>query len=402
MIIVITNRKLPDVPANVASSVPVARMGVELADRTGNEDVVRTGLLGDNGQVIEFCAKGDEQSVFGQVSDAEKAKPWIFFLHGFHQDPDENIAKAMDLQNNHGANVIAFAWPSRPSDATLSWNDQFKIVLRNALMGANAAAILQALAVAQVKSFLKDRWDNYPPAISYAQQSPVDLRAAMTLAKQGLFADGANPPMLLVHSMGNYVLQKTMEQDQPLPMSFSHIMLHQADVNSADHQWVNKLRPSLEANGRLYITTNRPDYVLAASCTRRMILRQQPTERLGQLRIGTSFQPDVRYLDFTEGPGISNEHELFRLKRTQINPYVFDCFHRIFTGQDDALPEANGQSQSGFSKMPTSIDLYRLEEIIDPVDGAFGQYDNDQLVRSLDWFDDPLAPEEEPVEWEDV
>jgi len=110
----------------------------------------------------------------------------------------------------------------------------------------------------------------------------------------------------------------------------------------------------------------------------------------------------VRYLDFTEGPGISNEHELFRLKRTQINPYVFDCFHRIFTGQDDALPEANEQSRSGFSKMPTSIDLYRLEEIIDPVDGAFGQYDNDQLVRSLDWFDDPLAPQEEPVEWEDV
>lgn len=397
MIIVITNRKLETLADDQGNTIPVAEMGVVLAERNGNNPVIRTGLLQDNGQNIHFCARGDEQSIFDAIPEAELQRRWVFFVHGFHQDPDENIGKAMDLQNNHNVNVIVFAWPSRPSDETIGWEEEFKTVLRKYLMsGGNAAAILSALAVDQVKSFLKDRWRNYPAAIKNAEQSPVDLLAAMELVKTQLNSKYA--PMLLVHSMGNYLLKMTLETAGRLPMKFTHIMLHQADVNSSPHQWVNQMQANLADDGKIYVTINAHDYVLASSSARRMLLRQKPSERLGQLRMGDAFNDNIAYLDFSDGPRIDKEHEFFRLKKGQTNPYVFDCLQRIFTGSDDGLPQQDGTSALGFSKMPTAITLYRLEEIIDPVDGAFGQYDNDVLVKSLDWFEDPLNPDEEPID----
>lgn len=384
MIIVFTNRKLPSVVNTKAGSIKLGELGVILNRRQANKPHIRSGILSDDYKRINFSARGDEASVFAQIKAEDKYKPWVIFVHGFHQDPEETIAKARALYQNHQVNVLVFSWPSRPQDHEMTMQEIRQLVAKDALSASLGASTLGKIGINFVYKALKDRWLNYQPAMDNAEKSKADLLETLKLADQ--YLDTERPPVLLVHSMGNYLLQNCLSRRKQLAMKFSNIVLHQPDVNSQNHQWVEKLNASLIDTGKLYITTNATDYVLAASCVMRKLKRNRYKERLGQTR-HHYIVDDINYLDFTGGEYVENKHELFIEQRAETNQTVFDLLGRLFRAEPDQLPRENNESHAGFSKMPSNINLYQLEYILDPVENAVIA----EKVPSLKWFKDPLA-----------
>lgn len=399
MIIVITNRNLPVLPQNKAVDIQVRNLGVNLGAKVDNLDRIYTGefLPGENNaeqySKLTFQPKGSEAEIFDKIPPDELAKPWVFFVHGFHQDPHENIGKAIALQNNHKVNVIAFAWPARPVDKTIGWDDAGKTAIKSALSGAGWLTVLGAVVFGKVKSELDDRWSNYPPAIANAEKSNVDLIAALAMVKTLLKSE--KPPVLLVHSMGNYVLENAMKNIEKLPMKFNNIVLHEPDVTVPGYEWVKKLNANLADTGfsRLYITNNEEDNVLLASKGRRAILKitgelskKASTERLGRY-INDHITGDIHYIDFTYGDRIDDDHEFFKRPKYETNIHVFVLLGKIFRAvSDDGLPRRKSASKSGFSRMPTDAYRYRLEDVIHITDLEERREDI-VLVKSLDEFD---------------
>ena len=384
MIIVITNRALPDTSNDQVTSIAVNDMGVTLAEHSDNKASIRAGVLSSNYQNISFQPVNHESDVFSKMDDADKYKPWIFFVHGFHQDPKENMAKAKALYKNHGVNVIAFAWPSRPLDEEMSTDELKSIVKKDVLTNALGVATLGKIGLSWMYKSMKDTWTNYEPARKHAESSNVDLIAAMKLVDEHL--PTSRPPVLIVHSMGNYLLKSALTNIDKLPITFSNIILHQPDVNSQYHGWVKKLKLNLSDTAKLYITINAFDYVLGASNIRREIKGVVTAERLGQTR-QHYIVDHITYLDFTDAEYINNQHEIFVKKKSNTNDDVYDCLGRIFRAELDLLPIDKNESHAGFSRMPTDILLYQLEEIVDPIDGE----EAESLVSSLSWFEDPLT-----------
>jgi hypothetical protein len=113
---------------------------------------------------------------------------------------------------------------------------------------------------------------------------------------------------------------------------------------------------------RLYITTNEYDYVLMAS---KFVNRK---ERLGHTKHFYGCRK-AKYLDFSDAVDTSdeNEHEFFRLGTTAkglksyTNAAIYTVLGKLFRGERPALTPASGFRKKGNN-------LYRLAEIIDPVD----------------------------------
>ena len=396
MIIVITNRKLPNTPIDQPITLNVRDLGASLGERAGVEDVIYSGILSSDKNVIDFYPKGEEATLFSCLSDSDRAKSWVVFVHGFNQEPLDNIDKARALSAYHGVNVVAFSWPSKPESHDMGWSDTAKSAAIGVLSGLSGSTILVGLLRQKVKSFLEDKWRNYEPAIKNAEQSNIDLIAALKLINKHLAPN--KPPVLLVHSMGNYLLEKTMDNRESLPMKFSNIILHQADADSPDYVWVKKLLVNLDSSlgsqAKAYITVNYADYVLGASSTRRFILNttahsKLKTERIGQVR-SNHLDCGFVYLDFSNGKWVDNEHEFFQLPKDKTNDYVYDCLHKILKAKPDDLPELERKSNAGFTRIPANkpgIKLYRLENIIHPAD-----YDDFYNYTSLKEYDASNQP----------
>ena len=411
MIVVMTNRYLHDFPEELTKIVDVNKMGCVLGAANQSGHRVHVGELFDNNSKIEFYASGTEDALFSSISEEDKKKPWVFFLHGFHQDPDENIAKAVAIHDNHNVNVINFAWPSKPLDMRYKMDDFKKDMVSGLVTGIEFKVFATTSAYKVVKGYLNDTWENYDPAISNAEASDKDLLAAMTFVSNGMGLQ--NPPVLLVHSMGNYLLQNTIKEHDKLNMNFNNIILHQADVDCPSYEWVIKLQKNIAsretgdtAKSKLYITTNYADFVLMGSCARRAILKKKSAERLGQNKLHY-LKDNVHYFDMSCAPGIGDDHEAFKRKRaanydeTASNGYIdnaiFDWFTRVFQSKSDDLPEQNEEVVAGIMKMPTEILLYRVAEIIDPV-GSDEHPDEYDLIEATSYFEDPLKRDENEEE----
>ena len=401
MIIVMTNRNLTSVPQLESIDISVKNLGVNLGAKVDGKDRVYTGAFFPDEQgkeqykKITIQPKGEEAAIFENISAENLAKPWVFFVHGFHQDPIENIDKAIALQENHQVNVVVFAWPSRPLDKTIGWSDVGKSAALDLLKGTPIARVVTKHALNLAKAELADRWENYSPAQENARKSDIDLMAALTLVNKQL--KSVQPPVLLIHSMGNYLLENGLKKLSKLPMNFNNIILHQADVTVPGYEWVYKLSANLinENNARLYVTSNLDDYILLASKGRRAILKKQgelpenaSTERLGRY-IENHIEGDIHYLDFTCGPDVDDKHEFFKFSNNTVNDHIHACLGRIFRAEGDELPNINGNSNSGFTKMPMAAHVYRLEYVFHLVDYVEGKEENEvRLVTSLSQFDD--------------
>lgn len=397
MIIVMTNRQLPEIPVNDDVEIEVKSLGVVLSKREKGRNALYSGILSDDGNFVTIVPKGRESSLLSHI-EQESDKKWVFFIHGFHQDPEENINKARSLSENHNVNVIAFAWPSRPESHTLSETEIISNIGQGIISGRPLPAALLHAAIDTGMAYLKDTSKNYKPAQRNARDSKLDLLKAFNIVSNEFKLE----PCLLVHSMGNYLLKNVVnEEENDLPIRCNNIILHQADVNAYNHEWVKELYFNLVGRTNLYITTNVHDFVLSSSSIRKTLKNKKNIERLGQTKKNYLIGK-IKYLDFSYGEHVNNEHEFFKLNEESTNTYVYGLLKVILNSQVDELPtEKSDNNDTGFTRMPTKVLLYQLTDIIHPADTdeTGGEDTDNPTISPLDIFVDPLiVPEENDSE----
>jgi hypothetical protein len=426
MLVYITNRKLPNTPVASNTHVNKARIAVKDIKQTlnsakpGGKKRIVFGLASSNYKNINFYPRGNESDLFDSIHSDEYKKPWLVFLHGYHQDPEETVKKAKLLHEIHGVNVVLFSWPSHPVPIKSFDTDNILQLLKtfvlNTVLNAGRPDLL-GFFLGEVKKFIADYKNNYEPARRNAEKSTADFYAAMQLVDQHLLPRIKPEKLsLLVHSMGNYLLQKTLYDKNGLPIKFWNIISHQADVKSSNHaSWLTGLF-GYSAN-KIYVTVNVLDFVLAASYILHRISKRKDCERLGHsVQIKPEgvhqgyIQKTVSYLDFTDGYGVEVKHELFTCEGTDINvepiiaeasqidKNIVDLLGRIFRGEGDRLPVKKGRSsKSGFSMMPTLPRVYKPTWIIEDESLCDEGPDVDCFLRSLDEFNDPFKKEPEYI-----
>ncbi|MBT8120709.1 MAG: alpha/beta hydrolase [Gammaproteobacteria bacterium] len=416
MLIYVTNRKLTNVPDTVPVRNRIGEIGVALNTKKNIAgDAIYFGLSNNNYSSIEFFPRGMEAALFNKVDPSEYSKPWVVLLHGYHQDVKETIAKARFLIEKQAVNVVLFSWPSRPKpvgsfDISV-FDDYIKDFVKSVLFGFGRPS-LQAIFVKEIKNLLKDLITNYEPARKNAELSTTDFHNALSVIKKFLIKQEKVKLSLFVHSMGNYLLQNTIKDKGYLPVLFSNILLHQADVNATTHAgWVPRLLGS--ASKKVYISVNVFDYVLAASnILHRYKLGNKNVERLGQ---SVRVKPDgiyqgyihslVEYLNFTDGFGIENKHEIFTCDgvsvdepwaagSNDIDDTIFQLIGRIIRSESsDGLPAKIGRHANGkgFSRMDTSVKIYKPRWIVED-ENLCEEHESICFLDSLDDFEDPFQP----------
>jgi hypothetical protein len=408
MIVYITNRKIPKTPVNSKEKVAVKKISQKLnTSKLGGYDRIFTGVASADFKSITFSPHGKEEDLFDSIGAEELKKPWLVFLHGFHQDPEETVEKARLLQEIHGVNVVLFAWPSHPqpikSFEVEKMKKELKSYLRSMVFGFVRPDLITMLLI-EVKKLIKDFASNYKPARKNAENSTEDFYAALSLVNEYLLPKiGVKRLSLVVHSMGNYLLERTMYDKNGLPIIFSNIVSHEADVKASNHaSWF----PGVfgYSTNKVYITVNSADSVLAASNILHRYYKEKDTSRLGQ---STRLKPEglhqgyiqklVRYLDFTDGIGIDCEHEIFTRSKDQIDENIVALLGRIFRGEADRLPVKKGRSLNGFSMMPTVPMVFKPREIKEDENLCDDDYDAECIVRSLDEFEDPFKADPEYI-----
>ena len=410
MLLYITNRKLPKTPGTAPLNINVKDIKHSLASPyEGHQDAIIFGISSANYRQVKFYPKGNEADLFNSIKDDELKKPWLFLLHGFHQDPAETIKKTRALIDIHDVNVILFSWPSRPKPInafnTDSINTLVQSSVRSLLAGMGTPSIAPFL-IKETKKAIADFKNNYLPARQNARLSSTDFYNALDIVNSLLLPKIKQAKLsLLVHSMGNYLLQHCLISKKSLPISFYNIICHQADVKSSNHvSWMPGLYP--HARHKLYITVNVYDYVLAASNILNKMNGEKNTERLGQsvnlkpngLQQGY-IQGAANYLDFTDAKGINSRHEIFTENSDSIDPLIVELLSRLFRSDvNDKLPNKKSAVKGGFRMMPTLPSVYKPQWIIEDESLCDGGYDDDCLISSLKYFEDPFKNEADYVE----
>lgn len=371
MIILITNRNLHVSVENEPVLVTANIIGQHL----GNKGIYCAHVLNSSADTINIYPQGQEQDLFNLISAADRRKPWVFFTHGNNQNTRKNIKKCKAIEDNHGANVIAFSWPSQP----YMEQDKFTKLLRK--HAKRAALYVLKLPVSfsglgkDAALLIKDYYVNYKQAQKNAVDSAPDLNSALQLTNRLLYRHlpANTKKVFLTHSLGHIVLQTFVESGYKLPTKFDNTILHQADADSDDHhKWVPEL---LGKSANLYITANQYDFVLASSRI------ANGEERLGQTKDFT-ITKKVKYIDFSDGAWVYEDHNFFTDEAGDANDDIFALISRLLKGGADGLPDRPYTSRNGFSRTVKSKQVYRLQMILDPT-GDGDSNDDDQFMPSL-------------------
>jgi esterase/lipase superfamily enzyme len=239
------------------------------------------------------------EKLLKQIRDGKPgvAGNWVVFIHGFNQSLAKNLKKCQEIADS-GVNVIAFSWPSNPGP-----NGGFFKAVKNKRQEYRKARANARLSITAVDRFMERM-------VRYAHSA---MNEKCTLSVN-----------LLVHSLGNFLFQKTVEEQvytSDLSI-FDNIILHQADADNADHElWVDQLSDAK----RVYVTINELDSVLKMST----IVNGR---RLGNTAYGLNAGLPT-YVDFSFGDSVGSSHRLFNPKLRRDNPVIDQFIHRLFNGK---------------------------------------------------------------------
>lgn len=354
MIILITNRELARTIGSSPKEVPLKSFNEQYGGQLHYAELLKS-------KKLLLYPQGQENTLFDSIKSADKNKPWVFFVHGNNQTIGKNVSKALNISKNHDVNVIAFSWPAMPfvdNDSDVEEYVKSK-ALENLFKSLGAASIVATLLGKGV-DYAMDAWKNYMLARQNAERSADDLVEAIDVVKQHIDFPNIN---LLVHSLGHHIIEtiaKNTSNNIDFAIQFKNLMLHQADADSDKYGgWIDSMMSNAD---KTYLTTNYADSTLALA----YIFNK--AERLGQTK-HAYIDNSVTYLDFSDGEYVYNQHEFFNLSKRNSNDFIFDALGEVFSGKQIALPSTYHDDKNGFIRWHKTLLLYRLEIILDPVDG---------------------------------
>ena len=371
MIILITNRNLNVTMGND----PVMVTANEIGQQLGGKGIYCAHVVNSSADSIKLYPQGQEQDLFDGISAEDRRKPWVFFTHGNNQNTRKNIKKCKAMEDIQGANVIAFSWPSQPYMEQDKFTKLLKKYAKNAALFVLKMPVSMTGLGADAALLLKDYYVNYKQAQKNAVDSAPDLQSALQLTNRLLYRNlpATTKKVFLTHSLGHIVLQTFVESGHKLPVKFDNTILHQADADSDDHhKWVPEL---ISKSANLYITANQYDFILASARI------ANGEERLGQTKEFT-IAKKVKYIDFSDGAWVYEDHNFFTDKEGKANDDIFALISRLLKGKPDGLPVQPYTSKNGFSRTMKSKQIYRLQMILDPT-GDGDSNDEDQFMPSL-------------------
>jgi hypothetical protein len=252
---------------------------------------------------------------------AQRERPVLLHVHGRGREPNKSLhdkQTVQQLERDFGVDCLLFSWDSHPNGVfgPARWLNR-SVPLANAPRGAQKlAAVLQVLA---------------------SMDTPPRL------------------PALLVHSMGNVVLQQVLQQ-QAWPMArrlFSNILLTEPDCDAQGHAaWLQMLAEQQP----VYLAFNRFDQILLRARNARTPL-QTP---LGLGPAGENAAA-VHYLDLSGLLG--KTHTVFLKAKMHTQLSWLNVVQGIVSGQPDPIGEPDLASKNG--------NLYQLSNQPAPGHPAF-------------------------------
>ncbi|MCX7109004.1 MAG: alpha/beta hydrolase [Proteobacteria bacterium] len=154
----------------------------------------------------------------------DKKVPLVLYVHGRGNEPKKTKeGKILEkLESEYGVKVLMFNWDSKG------------FILSRPVENANDASPYLSDVIAKI--------------VAYRKRNPESESV---------------PVSLLVHSMGNIVLQRAIEKDLSLTMKdgilFTNILMTGSDADAEGHNlWVQQLK----ANGTIIVTINKKDGTL--------------------------------------------------------------------------------------------------------------------------------------------
>lgn len=230
-------------------------------------------------------------------------KPLVIFIHGRGIEPNKSLRGATfveglavhKLERGYDVGVLMFNWDS--AFPTPWFND------RSRALGNTPAAADQLTK-------LLSRFEQY--FFDHPERSR---------------------PVLLVHSMGSIVLQKTVEAEGwPQKPVFKHVVITQPDADDVGHSvWVSKLA----AVERVFVTQNSDDKVLKKS---------KDDRPAGSHALGLGTQQPVAtnaaYVDLTNMGAlgaVDDDHEVFGKGAMNGQLYVCQFLSQALRGEEVQL-----------------------------------------------------------------
>ena len=229
---------------------------------------------------------------------------------------------------------------------------------------------LTSVAIGVLTDFIEDYWRTYTLAKMNAESSVDDMASAYKLVQNRLISKVRRKLKisLIIHSLGNYLTQKSVAAHGTIAAKFQHIILHQADAASVEQKsWIPALARSAK---HAYVTINQFDSVLAVS----QVYNQK--ERLGHSRQGFIQSSKLSYCDFTGIPSVirsdgtgdnmnQNDHGLFNLPLNRCADDLYHVLTHLIRSEKAALPSGFAKSANGFMKTRRKINYYQPRLIVD-------------------------------------
>ena len=219
----------------------------------------------------------------------------VVYIHGFNKSFEESIEQSNDISNRYRVGVISFSWPSNPKRWISS--DEYEVAKATAI---NSSVALDR-TISKIGSSILNAWDS-------------DFSISLNL---------------LVHSLGNYVLQNFVQSRlfSDETRVFDNIIMDAPDVDLENHsQWTERMKYAR----RRYVTINEDDWVLRHSVSRNG----------GQRRLGNSASDlsseQLTYFDLSDGKNVIHKHNHFE-DTAKGNMVVKQFFSRTLHG-GEGLP----------------------------------------------------------------
>ena len=375
MIVVISNRNLKSQGEFSSPKVlPISVLGSDMSN-DGNVCGMLQRPQSGKGERIKLYPQGQEDAMFEDLVDRidaagpdhELRRPWVMFVHGFNQTIEKNIRKARNLERQRKVNVIVFSWPSQPHPGK---TDKVMKVIKSKAISKFVRSNLTAVAIGVLTDSVEDYWRTYTLAKMNAESSADDMAAACRLVQNRLIRKTRRKLTisLIIHSLGNYLMQNTVSAHGGIAARFKHIILHQADAASADQKsWIPALARSAQ---HTYVTVNKFDSVLAVS----QVYNQK--ERLGHSQQGFIQSNKLSYCDFTGIPSVvwsdgtgenmnQNDHGLFNLPLNKCADDMYHVLTRLIRCENAGLPSGFAKSANGFMKTRRKINYYQPQLVVD-------------------------------------
>jgi len=233
----------------------------------------------------------------------KEKKNILFFVHGYNNDVEDVLKTARQLEEKHGVIVVPFTWPANGGGAltgTIAYKSD-KADARISEGALNRAVekiqFFHSLLVAGRKKELQVK------AEKKHQNNP---QAAQILFSKLMSMECPTTLNLLCHSMGNYVLKKTLlnSGNSTSQLVFDNVCLVAADTNNQNHaSWVG----NLDVRKRVYIVINENDFALKAS---RIKPGDEQKARLGHY-IKKLDSDNANYINVTDAKLVANMHSYF-------------------------------------------------------------------------------------------